>query len=401
MQIDPFLEKEFQNLIQTGSSFTKESLIELKKQIKKKATLNYDHALEQSIEKLEEETKSFLKTGAVRGISTSLAFDSTYINIFGGKSIHGQNIDNKTLFDVASITKSYTVLLALLLRKNGILNFQNDVRERCPFFENLGNYTIEDLLYMRGEIRTRKRIEEARSLQEAQNILKTLYVHDSTKERFVYTDMGMIALSKVIEAEIKRKISISLGFADIMRLFLLEPLQLHHTTFFPKKNIAGNGREDHFVNDPKARTLGGPIGSAGLFLNNKDLCTLAQELFKTNTILKDLELLTTPIPNCNKGIGGLYQKYPDFSKTYVPFEYSFKTFASEGTTGSVAIFDQYNHIHNAFLVDSIDPKTHKKPDTFKEAYNIYQKKVTDLTLELHLLQKYHQESTVKEYVLGM
>lgn len=403
MQIDYFLERELQHLHYTGSTFAKEVLIKLQRDIKEKASMHFEQALRLSLETLQEETEAFLRTKSLKGISTSLSIGPIYINLVGGESVHGQRIDTETLFDVASITKLPTILLALHLQERDILHFEDTVQSRCSFFENLEDYTIEDLLYMRGEIRTHKRLEQCKSLQEAEDVLRKLYIHDPDRDRFVYTDMGLIALTKIIEAELKRKVPISLGYAGIMRFFILEPFHLYHTTFFPKGNIAGNGREDFLVNDPKARTLGGSTGSAGLFTNSKDLFILAQELFKKDALIsqENLDLLSTPIRDHNKGIGGLYQKYPDFSRTYVPPEYSSKTFASEGTTGSVAIFDRINQLHNTILVDSIDPETGKKPDSFKADYNAYQQKITNLTMELSILQKYHRESERKEYVLKM
>lgn len=402
MDKDTFLDIELEKLKRTGSIFTKEELLNLRKKVKDKMNSTHiETSIQDGIDSIIKETEAFLRTGAVIGVSTCISLPHLYLTILGGGSIHKKCITTKTKFDIASITKLYTTLLTLYLKQENLLDFRSSIRDVYPECSHLYPYTIWDILCMSGEIRTEKRITEGKNKEEAEQILHTLYLHNPDKQVYTYTDMGLIILSKAIEKIIQKKLASSSRYADIMKFFLLEPMHLYQTSFFPTEEIAGNGRQDRYVNDPKSRILGGDVGSAGLFTTSLDLKKLAQNLFSENCILNSsyLRLLYANPKNHNKGIGGLYQKHPDLSRTYVPKEYSTSTFASEGTTGSVAIFDMQNQIHNNILVDSILEETGKKPENFKYEYNEYQKKITDITLELYLLQNYYKEDY--SYVLKL
>lgn len=402
MQKDIFLNHELAKLQNIGSQFTKQELLNLRNYVLKKLEYPYlEKAVEESLEKMIDETSAFLKTGAAIGISECVSFPGFYVNILGGESIHGRVIESNTQFDLASITKLYTTLLVFILEDRGFLHYEDQIRDVMPQYDHLYPYNIWDILCMHGEIRTQRRVAEANSKKEAEEILNSIYLYNEDKQIYTYTDMGLIILSKVIEKVMSQNLSMNMSYANIMKNFLLEPLNLSQTTFYPGKNIAGNGRSDFFVHDPKARILGGCVGSAGLFTTSRDLAKLADCLFfhRNGIHTEMVTLLHKKFQNRSKGIGGLYQKYPDLSKTYVPKEYSLHTFASEGSTGSVAIFDVQNHIHNNILIDSIIEETGKKRDNFKWEYNEYQKKITDITLELYLLHQYYREDY--SYVLKL
>ena len=208
MQKDIFLNHELAKLQNTGSQFTKQELLNLRNYVLQKLEYPYlEKAVEESLDKMVEETIAFLKTGATIGISQCVSFPNFYVNILGGESIHHNVIQPNTQFDLASITKLYTTLLVFILEDKGYLHYQEQIRDVMPEYDRLYPYNIWDILCMHGEIRTQKRVTEAASKKEAEQILQTIYLYNEDKQIYTYTDMGLIILSKVIEKIMSENLS--------------------------------------------------------------------------------------------------------------------------------------------------------------------------------------------------
>lgn len=331
------------------------------------------------------------------------------LKIIGGDTSRNQElpVNENTMFDVASITKLFTLILIFKLEEMGIISLDSKISDINPNFQNLEDFTVIDLIRLHGNLRTDGDIRLAQSKEEAYEILKTLYLTSNTRDENTYTDFGAIVLSDTIEKIVSKELNTELKFDEIMRLYLIEPLGLKNTMFNPSTtNISGNGYNTGHVHDPKARILGGAVGSAGLFTTSDDLARLAKHLYVVNNInagiisKKHLSILgEITFPNSKqsqKGNFGIYVKHPlGFDKTYTPSEFSTGSFSHQGWTGSVATFDVKNGIHQNILVNAIyeDEEQSKvrndKPVGYGAAFDEYLGQITKNTMLMYLVKKYY------------
>lgn len=377
------------------------------------------------------ETEKFLSgknqfdTSFITGISSCIYLPSFNnkgeykLKLVGGKTSRTKSIkvNEETLFDIASITKLYTLLLLFKLEKEGLIDLNKKVSDINPDFQNLEDFTLNDLVRLHGELRTNGNITQAKNKEEAYEMLKSLYLASNSREENKYTDFGAIVIGDTIEKVISKKLGEKMSFDEIMYKYLLEPLGLHKTQFNPiTNNVAGNGNTNRLVHDPKARILGGVLGHAGIFVTSDDLAKLSKNLFRVNyynrgiirkTQLERLGEITFPNSNqSNKGNLGIYVKHPlGFDKTFTPSEFSTGSFSHQGWTGSLATFDPNNYIHQNILVNSIYTDEDKekvrndKPVGFGVAFDEYLKQITKNTMLMFIAKEYYNRyCNVKENI---
>ncbi len=414
------INKIIKRMEENGSTFEAPNLLASSmSDIVSKAS-SFDSVMNQVISVIKEETKEFLdgknstENSYVSGLSTCIylpTFDNSgnyKLIIIGGTSDwkHQLPINQYTKFDVASITKMFTLLLLFKLEEQGIISLDEKVSNLNPDIQGLEDFTINDLIRLHGELRTQGNVATAQSVGEAFQILKTVYLESNDRSKNLYTDFGSIVISNTLEHILSKRLGYQMTFDSIMHKYLLDPLHLENTEFNPVSNITGNGGGD-FVHDPKARALGGAIGAAGLFTTSEDLAILSHNIFSVNYVnssffrKKDIERLgeiTFPdTPQSNKGNMGIYVKHPlGLKKSFTPNELATGSFSHQGWTGSVAVFDPKQSIHQSFLVNAIYPKDsglelrNDKAVGFGTAFEEYQRKITEMTIILYIAREYYK-----------
>ena len=429
MNIENNIDLILDELIKKGSKI--DYLKELKEKCLTilKKDIDLDEALSSIATEIKYQTQYFLEernvynTNYISGISTSIYLPDFKENgeyklkLIGGK-IHrskSMKVDKNTLFDVDSITKLYTLILLFKLDDLNLIDMNAKIKDINPDFQNLEDFTLNDLVRLHGELRTNGNITQASSKEEAYEILKTLYLVSDSREENKYTDLGAIVISETIEKVISQKLGKEMTFEEIMDKYLLHPLNLFQTQFNPiKNNVSGNGNKRRLVHDSKARILGGSLGHAGLFVSSEDLCKLARSLYSINYHNKSLirkikldRLGEITFPNStqsNKGNLGIYVKHPlGYEKTFTPSEFSNGSFSHQGCTGSLATFDPNNLIHQNILVNAIyvdedkEKVKNDKPIGFNEIFCEYQKQITECTMLMYVAKQYYNRyCNVKE-----
>ncbi len=313
-------------------------------------------------------------------------------------------VNENTLFDVASITKLYTLVLLFKLEELGLIDLNQPIVNLNPDFKGLGDFTCNDLIRLHGELRTDGNVATAGNLEEANKILKTLYLVSDSREENKYNDFGAIVLSYTLEKVISKALDKEMTFSDIMNEYLFKPLNIHKTMFNPDTtNVSGNGNDMRKVHDPKARILGGAVGSAGLFTTSDDLARLAKNIYSINYINKNhiARLGEVTFPNSkqnNKGNLGIYVKHPlGIEKTYTPSEFADRSFSHQGWTGSVATFDPTNLIHQNILVNAVYKNENKdlvrsdKPFGFGAVFDEYLIGLTKNTMLMYVIKQYYNK----------
>ena len=431
MNRETSIDEILKELVKSGSEI--EYLKELKErsvELAKKDT-GLDEALGSIAKEIKEQTEEFLNqknqygTNYIAGISSCIYLPDFNNNgeyklkLIGGSRLRNKDIkiDDKTLFDVASITKLYTLILLFKLEEIGLIDLNAKISDINPDFQNLEDFTLNDLVRLHGELRTNGNITQATSKEEAYEMLKTLYLTSNTREENKYTDFGAMVIGYTIEKVVSEKLGKKITFEDIMYEYFLSPLGLIQTQFNPSAvNVTGNNNHNRLVHDSKARILGGALGHAGIFTTSDDLARLSKEIYRVNytrrglinkTHLNRLGEITFPnSAQSNKGNLGIYVKHPmGYAKTFTPPEFSKGSFSHQGWTGSIATFDPNNLIHNNILVNAIYEDEDKekvrndKPFGFGTAFEEYQKQITRNIMLMYVAKQYYNRyCNVKENI---
>ena len=360
-------------------------------------------------------TKAFLNsknvfgTNYITGISTGIYIpdyenNSIYkLKLLGGTTSRNGNkeVNEDTLFDVASITKLYTLVLCFKLEELGYLDLNIPIKEINPDFQNLEDFTLNDLIRLHGEIRTDGNVAEAESYEEALSRLKTAYLLSNDRTRNKYTDFGAMIIANTIEKIISKELNREMKYDDIMFEFLFKPLMINTSKFRPNIEIAsGNANNLGLPHDPKSRNLGGVAGHAGIFTNSEGLIRLADGLFDKGYLNQSHlnRLGEKTFNNSAKGNLGIYLKCIDGScKTFNPYEFSDGSFTHQGWTGSLASFDPNYKIHNNILVNAIEINADKeklkndKPLGFLDEFNKYQMELMKRIMLMYVVKKYYNK----------
>ena len=364
---------------------------------------------------IEEDTSKFLNgknqynVNFISGISTCIYLPSLdgkgeyKLKLIGGKSNRDLDlkIDENTMFDVASVTKLFTLLLVFKLEEKGIINLNDKISDLNPDFPNLEDFTWTDLIRMHGEFKTNGRVADAHSKEEAYEILKTIYLSSNTREKNTYNDFGPMIMSNTLEKIISKKLGKEVTYDEIMQEYLIKPLGLTRTAFNPKtNNVSGNGNQLGLVHDPKARILGGALGHAGIFTTSDDLARLSKEIYTLRYINREhiSRLGEVIFQDSKKGNMGIYLKNPTgYDKTFTPPEYSDGSFSHQGWTGALATFDPNNFIHTNILVNAIYQSDNKeelvndKPNGYMPAFKEYLDKMTCNAMLMYIAKRYYNE----------
>lgn len=363
------------------------------------------------------DTKNEYGTNVITGISSTVFIPSldckdnyTFRIISGERGRDNkEQIDESTMFDIASVTKMFTLITLLKLADLGYVSLDEKICDINPDFQGLEDFTLNDLMRMHGKYWTDGNIAKTENKEEAWKILKTLHLTDNTREENTYNDFGALVIADTLAKRMSKITGKNMTYDEVLKTYILDPLGMKNTTYNPHtNNVSGNGLGIPTVHDLKARNLGGVCGHAGLFTNSKDLCILAEDMFKANinkgkvfnkNIVKKLGEITFPYgKNCAKGNLGMYLKCKDgLKKSYVPNSLSKGSFASEGWTGSLVVFDPSSMIHQNVLVNAIypidikDEVKNNKPVFYQKALREYQEKTTPILQKMRYV-KYELDS---------
>lgn len=378
------------------------------------------------IYELEKQSEIFLTSknkydiNVIYGLSSSVFINGEKdwkILFYGGKTNYDSNhqITDSTPFDVASLTKLYTLILKDKLVEFGYFNDNDKIADLLPHYGDLQDFTLEDLSLLCGELKTLERIDTAKNTMEALQNLRTIYLSLNDRTRNRYTDLGAILTAIAITKRYNLINDSKLTYDQILNLFIFKKCSMIDTMFNPNKEIivAGNGNNENLVHDPKTRVLGGISGAAGLFTTPNDQAKFAKAMFNGNTIEYDfINDIVSPqniakygkvtfpnSPQSNKGHFGVYVKNNNPEKWFCPLDYSDGTFVHQGWTGPYSVFDPINQINNSIFTAAIRPDlknengflVNDKPIGFSDAFHIYQDTITKNTLILKIIKDYLEQ----------
>lgn len=238
----------------------------------------------------------------------------------GGKILYetyrsaNRKIDQKTLFDMASVTKvAATAAIALIAIDKRIISLNDNVPEilgvKCR--RDYANLTVLNLLTHTMGIGHKPLDADAVTYDNVSEYILNLPCDIPVGSDVLYSCPGYILLGKVLEAVYKKRLDI------LFDEMVCRPLGMKSTCFCPKEkvNIVNSNLQEcdiGVVNDYNCRHLGCIAGNAGVFSNIEDMTIFAQMLIKKGAPLiseKTFELAArnyTQGMNEARGLGFLY-----------------------------------------------------------------------------------------------
>ncbi|MDQ0989071.1 serine hydrolase [Streptomyces sp. V3I7] len=278
-----------------------------------------------------------------------------------------------TVFDLASVSKLFTSLLAVQQMERGALELEATVASYLPEFGAAGkqDITIRQLLTHTSGFRAWIPLYNAPTYEEKLRLLWNEAPLNSPGTTYLYSDLNLISLQLVLERITGRKLDV------LLREEITGPLGLGRTRYNPpaswKPKIAATedarrpwsgldrGLVWGEVHDENAYSLGGVAGHAGVFSCAWDLAVLGRALLNRGVygrarILKpeSVDLLftdfNTDFPGHNHGLGfELYQHW------YMGAMATPRTAGHTGFTGTCLVLDPTTDSFLVVLGNSVHP----------------------------------------------
>ncbi|MBR7173893.1 MAG: beta-lactamase family protein, partial [Clostridia bacterium] len=164
---------------------------------------------------------------------------------FRAAACDGREIREKTLFDLASVTKLFTGITLMRLIETGTLDPQRRITDYCPAFSGLRSLTVEQAMGFQRLIQTPERIDEQESRENALAILREARDAGPTGPR-AYSDIPAMILRYVIEAAAEMPM-----YACIKKL-ILEPADMRETW----AGVPEDRKKDCLIYGPEYRIEG-------------------------------------------------------------------------------------------------------------------------------------------------
>lgn len=279
--------------------------------------------------------------------------------VIGNKRIlpNVEKTTSDTLYDIASLTKTFTATLVFIAYESGLVDLNSSVYSIDSNFTNLRDTTILDLLCHNQEIYTDGYLGDVSSKEQFYAVLYSAYVK-STKP--TYVDVDYVILSSIL-GKIYQK-----PFDELVDTMIIKKLGLESTTFRPNpSSCASSNYEDQdgslvedlspgVVHDKKARKaaeLGIYVGHAGLFSTGKDMMTFLETFFNHKLLTQEtIELMLKHHNPDDYGNVNIYNfmgcryKNDIKEKNDVPEALSDNSLTFSGYTGPMFVMDFDRHV---------------------------------------------------------
>ncbi len=243
--------------------------------------------LEQKQEAFREQIKIWQAEAGVPGVVVGVSYGDEILSMSSGVTsvTNPLEVDDDTLFQIGSITKTYTVLAILRLLERGQLDLQATVQSYLPDFrvsdaDVSRNVTIQNLIThtagWEGDVFTNTGNNDNASAEYVRRMqsLKQLAPPDTV---FSYNNSAFVLAGQVIETVT------GLAYEAALQDLVLEPLSLSNSFFFPGDIMTHRFVVGHQVDDGNHASVLRPwaipraINSAGgISCSIKDLLTYAR-----------------------------------------------------------------------------------------------------------------------------
>ena len=239
----------------------------------------------------------------------------------GTQDENGTPLTERSLFDLASLTKLFTGLAVMRLHEEGRLDLARPVTAYAPQFAHLADVTVAQVLGFEVALTTPGRVDAQKTPAEAQQTLFAIQPGPVTGR--AYSDMHAMVLRHVVEGaaqetlldEVQRVILNPLGMADT---FCVVPEErLRDCVRYDREHRIERGRyilreglEAGIPHDPKAARLYPDFaGHAGLFSTTADMVKLCQGLLQEKVVSRSTLVEMSRNRTGFRRADGSYQQY--------------------------------------------------------------------------------------------
>ena len=189
------------------------------------------------------------KQASVPGLTVTIVRDGKLVAAKGyGVRRHGspEVVDEHTLFDIASISKSFTAAAIATLVDEGKMGWNDPLHRWLPQVEFSDPYrtatvTIRDLLSHRVGVEQGNFVMRFTNYDTAEVLRRMRYLkeRDAFRTSMVYSNIGYAAAAEAAAAAAK------MPFADLVRTRLIEPLGMRESTVGVHHTLAANHATSH------------------------------------------------------------------------------------------------------------------------------------------------------------
>lgn len=337
MNYDKILNEFIDDIKKEGTYATAEELRDVLYDTLKVIKYHKDDTPEELVDKIINDNIKILEdvrnNYPIPGYTVGVRVSNINVKLFGGNiDAFERKMPDNALFDLASITKFYTQIVAYNLIKEGYFSLEDRVSDLDSRFKNVQDLTIKDVLTFTTEFKTNGRISDKLTVNEALSCLYGMEV--VAKGAYNYNDLGMILMKEFMENVSGKK------YSELVDKYIINKLGLLDTHLVVPKNkielVTGSANlKVGKVNDPNALALGGYSGHAGIIASSDDLIKLGSGVVAGGVIPKDmLKDAYTPGIKDNRGImGNTYTSHEKgVDASYVDRLEPIDNFAVQGST---------------------------------------------------------------------
>ena len=296
-----------------------------------------------------------------------------------------------SIYDLASLTKCFTAILAMQLIEEGKLQKDASVASYAPWFTHLDTLSVFDLLTFQTGLESPGRIDEAPTPEEG---MRRLYETKACPPPTIrlYSDMHALIAARVLEAVLDAP------YMDILESRILSPLGMSETGptadparvlsyAYEHRLISGahsmrQGPMPGIIHDPKAQLLQPSCltccGHAGLFSTQRDMLRFAQgllsgELLPLSTLSAMGENRTGyqyPDGTYRQFLGVLcFSKHPQQRLSELPEWMGKHTIGLSGFTGNHLAIDPDSKTFILYLGNRVHNRLTRVTPSSAEAYS--------------------------------
>jgi beta-N-acetylhexosaminidase len=303
------------------------------------------------------------------GMDNHILYNKAFGNFTYDKN--SSKTSTNSIFDLASVSKVVaTTSAAMILVEQKKLNLDDHVVKYLPEFNNNGKdqITIRNLLVHNSGLESfKKYYDDFSSADHVINDIMTSKLNSPPGEKFVYSDLGMITLQKVIEKTSEQPLD------DFLKDNLFDRLGMNKTMYNPSKELKNRcvpTELDNYwrnrllqgeVHDERAHMLNGVAGHAGLFSTSNDLSKFVMMLmndgeFNDQQIIDPIiieEWTTKQSEQSDRALGWDTKSMEGYSSAGTKF--SKRSFGHTGYTGTSIWVDKETKLFVILLSNRVHP----------------------------------------------
>lgn len=259
-----------------------------------------------------------------------------------------------TLYDLASLTKTCTAVLALRLVEQRILALDTPVCAYLPSFVDKPAITVRMLLTHTSGLSKDVPLAGATAAERVEHVLREPPVAPAGGG-YLYADQNFIALGEIVTRLAGAPLDL------LVRQQIAGPLGMARTGFRPPPSLpvaATEGAIRGTVHDPPAAAFGGVSGHAGLFATAADVAALGAALLDGGGPLlrpSTVDLMRTDA-NARFGPAAAHGLGVDVNQAWYMGRLAGRgAFGHTGFTGTSMVCDPRRHIVLVLLTNRVHP----------------------------------------------